>query len=91
MVSPMAVLELQYLFEVQRVNQPGRIVFDDLASRMGLALDDRPLAEVVTAALQVQWTRDPFDRLICAQALDVGAALLTADRAIHKHLDLAVW
>ena len=91
MVSPMAVLELQYLFEVKRINQPGQLVFDDLARRVGLRLDDRPLVEVVSASLQLSWTRDPFDRMICAQSLSEGAALLTADRTIHEHLELAVW
>lgn len=91
MVSPMAVLELQYLFEVKRISQPGRLVFDDLAGRVGLRLSDQPLSEVVSASLPLGWTRDPFDRMICAQALSQGAALLTADRTIHENLDLAVW
>lgn len=40
---------------------------------------------------ELAWTRDPFDRLICAQALADAAPLLTADRTVHEHLDMTVW
>ena len=37
------------------------------------------------------WTRDPFDRLIAAQAIVADAPLVTADRTILEHLPLATW
>lgn len=37
------------------------------------------------------WTRDPFDRMIAAQAIVADAPLVTADRTILANLPLAVW
>jgi PIN domain nuclease of toxin-antitoxin system len=37
------------------------------------------------------WTRDPFDRIIVAQARLRGAPLLTKDRTIQTHHAEAFW
>ena len=37
------------------------------------------------------WTRDPFDRLIVAQARLQGAHLVSADRRIAENFKLTVW
>jgi PIN domain nuclease of toxin-antitoxin system len=37
------------------------------------------------------WTRDPFDRMIAAQAVVADAPLLTADETILDNLPLATW
>ncbi|HXH57083.1 hypothetical protein [Iamia sp.] len=42
-------------------------------------------------AQTLDWTRDPFDRIIAAQTLAAGARLLTKDLTIRDHLGLAVW
>jgi PIN domain nuclease of toxin-antitoxin system len=41
----------------------------------------------------VSWTRDPFDRLIVAQARCTrrSIALITKDRLIRRHFKGAVW
>jgi PIN domain nuclease of toxin-antitoxin system len=46
---------------------------------------------LVEAATKLDWTRDPFDRMISAQAIVAGAPLLTADRTILANLPLATW
>ena len=45
----------------------------------------------VEAAERLSWTRDPFDRLIVAQASLAGAPLVTKDRMIRKHFAKAAW
>jgi PIN domain nuclease of toxin-antitoxin system len=52
---------------------------------------DASLEQVTKAADDLTWTRDPFDRLIAAHAIAVGAPLLTADRSILENLPLATW
>jgi PIN domain nuclease of toxin-antitoxin system len=37
------------------------------------------------------WTRDPFDRLIAAQALVANATLVTKDTLMSKHCPAALW
>jgi PIN domain nuclease of toxin-antitoxin system len=66
-ISPMVELELQYLFEIGRTTQPGRVVVYDLADRIGLAVSDNPFPQLVAGAAHLDWTRDPFDRLIVGQ------------------------
>lgn len=90
-ISPMVELELQFLFEIGRTNQPGAVVVQDLADRIGLSRSEWPFQTVVSAAHQLSWTRDPFDRLIVAHAMSEHAALLTRDRIIRANFKSAVW
>ena len=39
----------------------------------------------------MKWTRDPFDRLITAQAALDDSPLLTKDDTIHTYYPEAVW
>jgi PIN domain nuclease of toxin-antitoxin system len=48
-------------------------------------------AAVVENALQQKWIRDPFDRLIVAQASTNEAPLVTKDEKIRRHYRRAVW
>jgi PIN domain nuclease of toxin-antitoxin system len=41
--------------------------------------------------MALDWTHDPFDRLISAHALCRGIPLLTKDKMIRRRLKLAVW
>ena len=90
-VSPMAAMELQLLFEIGRVREPARVVLDDLESRIGLTLSPTAFAAATAAALGLSWTRDPFDRLIVGTALAAGAELATTDTTIRANFPLAVW
>lgn len=62
-----------------------------LRQSVGLQVDDISLAELVSTARGLSWTRDPFDRLIAAHAIVADAPLLTADKTIREHLPLATW
>jgi len=90
-ISPMVVLELQYLFEIGRTTTPGEAVVADLVGRIGLRVATTPFPRVIARAASLGWTRDPFDRIIVAQAAEEGAPLLTRDRAIRKHFAGAIW
>jgi PIN domain nuclease of toxin-antitoxin system len=87
----MVELELQFLFEIGRTGQPGAVVVGDLKDRIGLAVSDVPFPAVATVAAQLSWTRDPFDRLIVAQAMAEQATLLTRDKVIRANFRKAVW
>ncbi len=90
-ISPMVRLELQYLYEIDRVRQPALTVLDALESGIGLAVCSAPFPAVLREAEFQTWTRDPFDRLIVAQAALAQAPLLTKDDTIHAHYPNAVW
>lgn len=90
-VSPIVELELTYLFEVGRVTEPASAPLGALRRSIGLQLADVSLEALTQAAVELSWTRDPFDRLIAAHAIVANAPLATADRTILEHLPLATW
>jgi PIN domain nuclease of toxin-antitoxin system len=49
-------------------------------------LDDPPSAMWFSQAVEVDWTRDPFDRLIVAHAGLRGWRLATGDKALASKL-----
>ena len=90
-ISPIVCLELQYLFEIGRVGEPAVTVVDALAGTMGLTVCTVTFASVVYEAEKIAWTRDPFDRLIVAQAGLHAAPLVTKDDTLRAHYPGAVW
>jgi PIN domain nuclease of toxin-antitoxin system len=76
---------------VERVSEPAAAPLNALARTIGLEIADIPMAAVTRAAVDLSWTRDPFDRLIAAHAIAADVPLLTADSVILQHLPLATW
>jgi PIN domain nuclease of toxin-antitoxin system len=91
LVSPAVVLELQYLYETKRVTDAAESVIEDLRHRLSVRECDLPFSDVTRRALRLSWTRDPFDRLIVAQAALRDAKLVTKDRALRKRYAASVW
>ncbi len=91
LISPMVLVELQYLIEIGRFTDPVEQVLEVLARDLGLAVCDLPFDQVARRALDQPWTRDPFDRLIVSQAALREAPLVTKDRKIQQHYDGALW
>ena len=91
LISPIVRLELQYLFEIKRCSRASNLILDELQSQIGLSVCDLPFDVVVGKATEITWTRDPFDRLIVANASCRGLRLLTKDASIRRHAKLAVW
>jgi PIN domain nuclease of toxin-antitoxin system len=87
-VSPATLLEIQFVQEV------GKIRLKD-ASLQWITEDDRwlvdepPSAAWFVRAVDVLWTRDPFDRLLVAHAMVRRWRLATSDGRILEHLGAA--
>ena len=82
-ISPIVSLKLQYLYEIGRTKIS--------AAKVIQALCGHPFAKVVEQAERQSWTRDPFDRIIVAQAALGKSPLATKDRTIHAHYGMAMW
>ena len=91
LISPIVRLELQYLYEIKKVSAPAATVFDELAGLIGLAMYNKPCSSIVTNAESQAWARDPFDRIIVAQAALSKSPLVTKDEVIHKNYPHALW
>jgi PIN domain nuclease of toxin-antitoxin system len=85
-VSPASVLEIQFLQEAGRLRLREGLPSGAIVGSAGCLLDDPDSAAWFQAALDVSWTRDPFDRLIIAHAVMRGWRLATADAGIIARL-----
>ncbi|WP_216700294.1 type II toxin-antitoxin system VapC family toxin [[Leptolyngbya] sp. PCC 7376] len=92
LISPMVRLELQYLYEIERLGSSPQTILEYLAAKKSrLKVCQKDFDLVVEEALKITWTRDAFDRLIVAHASLHNNILLTKDRRILEHYDHAVW
>ena len=90
-ISPVVLLELQYLYEIEKIKVGPEKIFKEMEKTIGLKLCRLDFQKVIMESLKQSWTRDPFDRLITAQAAIAHAGLITRDEAILKHYSRAVW
>lgn len=84
-VSPVALLEIQFLSEVGRLRVRSPEFVEALSRDDRFVIDDPPLAQVFRNALSLDWTRDPFDRLLAAHSLTRRVALCSVDEMIQRH------
>ncbi len=91
LLSPAVTLELQFLYEVGRVNAPAGDAVRTLQQALNVRIATDTFDNVVSAALAESWTRDPFDRLIVAHARMLGAVLLSRDRRIAAAYSNTRW
>lgn len=90
LVSPAVILELQLLHEIGRLRHVAEEIMGGLSRTIGLSLCGTPFSEVMQCSLRLSWCRDPFDRLILAQAIAEDCKLLTCDKAILVHYKKAL-
>jgi len=90
-ICSMVRLELQYLFEIERITSESNEIIFDLSDRIGLKVCDKNFNTVVNGALDISWTRDPFDRIIVANAALNDNILLTKDQNILRNYRHASW
>ena len=91
LVSQMVRLELQYLYEIGRIAKGPDEIMASLNEEIGLNVNDRPFSDIVSRACELHWTRDPFDRIITAEALAGDSVLITKDNVIRENCDKAIW
>jgi PIN domain nuclease of toxin-antitoxin system len=89
-ISPLVVVEMELLREIGRISEPVDRVLQVLESHSVKRVEGG-LAEMFACARALDFTRDPFDRLIAAHALASQATLLTADGNLLKHCTCARW
>ncbi|MGI9280865.1 MAG: type II toxin-antitoxin system VapC family toxin [Endozoicomonas sp.] len=85
-----ARLELQYLYEINRIAYPPEQIVADLYGDIGLASSNTPVNSLIQTAINIHWTRDVFDRLIVADALFRNCSLVTRDNKIIEHFPKAL-
>lgn len=84
-------LEINFLKESGKSNFDAENLLDDLLSNINLAFAHSNSLEQSKIAGTLSWTRDPFDRMIVAEAVLNKAKLLTKDRLILKNFNDSTW
>lgn len=87
-VSPVSLLEIQFLSEVGRVEVRNPEFTDALLRDARFVIDEVPLVSLIRRSIDLTWTRDPFDRLIAAHSSVRRLPLCTTDRVIRSHHSL---
>lgn len=88
----MVLLELEYLYEIKRITLSANDVLSKLRHELLVEVCDLTFQNVVNTAATEKWTRDPFDRLIVAQAKANGwSYLISSDDVIRSNYLRAVW
>jgi PIN domain nuclease of toxin-antitoxin system len=92
LISPMVLVELEYLYEVHRIKLPSQDIHVKLQHEIGVRVCDLAFPAIAGMATAEKWTRDPFDRIIVAHAKTNGLApLISADEQIQKHYPRTIW
>ncbi len=92
LISPMVLLEFDYLYVCKKIRYRATEVYTALNATFGVTLCTLPFSDVAHQSLSIQWTRDPFDRLIVAQAqANHNALLVTRDRTIRLNYPQSIW
>jgi PIN domain nuclease of toxin-antitoxin system len=89
-LSPMVWLELEYLREIGRLRAGAGDALAKLATSIGLRVCPLPFHDVALQAASETWTRDPFDRIIVAQARLAKAVLISRDSDVLAHYNKAI-
>jgi PIN domain nuclease of toxin-antitoxin system len=88
--SPITRLELNYLWSLNKLSWKPERIIDELKARIPLFEDPTSFSLVIDEAEKLNWTRDPFDRIIVAQAALHESVLITKDRLIREHYKKAI-
>jgi len=90
-ISPFVILETEYLYEAKKIKVKPSPVVASLNNSIGLRVSDTPLSKIIDVAVTLDWTRDPFDRLLVAEAYIHNAYFVSKDEDIRRHYPLVIW
>lgn len=90
-ISPIVKLEWHYLYEIGRLSVDSDQMIVEMKKRVDFEICPKAFEKVIQTALALNWTRDPFDRLIVAQAAVDNDLLVTKDKHILENYKFAFW
>ncbi len=90
LIPQISILELDYLHEIGRITKRGKEFASNLMFSINATLEMSPLIGLVDFSQKIQWTRDPFDRLIVAASMYMKVPLLTSDENILRNYKDAI-
>lgn len=90
-ISHIVKLEIKYLNEIGRIRQKPDIIIDALIDEIGLTFSKNSFERVINQAIHLDFTHDPFDRIIVADASINDSYLISKDEIIINNYKNTVW
>lgn len=87
----MVALELELLFEIGCLRYHSKEIIESLSNTIDLKISNQPFDQIALKSTYQNFTRDPFDRIIVADADLKQAKLISKDRKILQNYPLSVW
>ena len=84
-ISPIVKLEIEYLFEIERIKDNSETICSFLEKNIDLKIEKSSFLEIIKISLNEKWTRDPFDRIIVAHSKLKDYTLISKDKKINKN------
>ncbi len=85
-LSPASLLELQFLVETGKLEFAGKASSAHMADSPRWRFDEPPAGSWFSKAIEIGWTRDPFDRLLVAHARLRRWKIATSDELMLANL-----
>lgn len=90
-VSPISILEIKFLEECGRLKIDLEKIIEGIRFDERFKIDDVSLEKLCLQALEISWTRDPFDRFLVAHSSLRRIPFGTCDHTIQKNYPRAVF
>jgi PIN domain nuclease of toxin-antitoxin system len=90
-ISHIVRLEMKYLHEIGRIKQLPDVITDALIDEIGLVFSENSIERIISQSIHMDFTRDPFDRIIVADASINNSKLISKDQIIKKNYKNTVW
>jgi len=84
-ISPVVKLEIEYLFEIERIKDNSETICSFLEKNIDLKIENSSFSEIIKISLNEKWTKDPFDRIIVAHSKLKNYSLISKDKKINKN------
>lgn len=86
------------IWEIAMLNKKGRVAIDDLhlwtdeiVNQSSAGIVETTVADMINSTLLPDYHKDPFDRLLIAQANRNNAILVTRDKVIARYAVQTFW
>jgi PIN domain nuclease of toxin-antitoxin system len=89
-ISPMVKLELEFLYEINRLKKGPDDIINYLSKEISLEICCIDFLKITNEALKYSFTKDPFDRIIVAQASFANSYLVSHDDNIVNNYKLCI-
>lgn len=92
LISPVTPCEIAIKTGARKLNGEALLVdFEERETAVGFSIANLTVSQAIRSGLLPRYHRDPFDRLLIAQALDLGVPIISNDRVFDLYGVQRIW